>query len=362
MAAHIKQNNGYWYLFDGFLKRSLKTKSKREAEVRLKQYQEGKFSLERTPTLQKFYDEWIAAKIPPLVRESQAADYRQHFRAHILPRFKDTNLADIKTRDLRQFQAELIGKGLALKTVRNIIDASFRAMYRDARIELGGPLEGKDPFIDLQWTRLPRERPDPFTAEERDRIIEWYIENDPFYYALVAWQFYTGMRPSETFGLTWRDIDLEAGAVSINKSRNRNAIGATKTANAERIIRIDDALVKLLKLLPSRALEIPNVFVGKRGLPMSKKWAEHFWKGPLEKLGIRHRKFYATRHTFITEAISRGENPVAVAQHCGTSVAMIEKDYCGGLQLNGDNCQKFDKSMKFFNDIWLRGRDLNITP
>jgi integrase len=78
-------------------------------------------------------------------------------------------------------------------------------------------------------------------------------------------------------------------------------------------------------------------FVNKYGDPMNaKKWSEHNWKKPLKKLGIRHRKFYATRHTFITEAIKRGENLLAVAQYCGTSLTMIQKDYCGtlGLQLN----------------------------
>jgi integrase len=68
----------------------------------------------------------------------------------------------------------------------------------------------------------------------------------------------------------------------------------------------------------------------------AKKWSEHNWGGPLETLGIRHRKFYATRHTFITEAIKRGENPLAVAQYCGTSLAMIEADYCGTLGLRLD--------------------------
>jgi integrase len=53
-------------------------------------------------------------------------------------------------------------------------------------------------------------------------------------------------------------------------------------------------------------------------------------------LGIRHRKFYATRHTFITEAIKRGENPLAVAQYCGMSLAMIEADYWGTLGLRLD--------------------------
>ena len=70
MPAHLKQNKyGVWYLVDGYLCKSLKTKAKREAEVRLKQYQHGKFGLIQTPTVQQFYDDWIARKIPPLVRQ-----------------------------------------------------------------------------------------------------------------------------------------------------------------------------------------------------------------------------------------------------------------------------------------------------
>ena len=50
---------------------------------------------------------------------------------------------------------------------------------------------------------------------------------------------------------------------------------------------IDEALIGILKLLPSRELGIQHVFVGKRGTPMTKKWAEHFWKEPLKKTGIQ---------------------------------------------------------------------------
>jgi hypothetical protein len=66
----------------------------------------------------------------------------------------------------------------------------------------------------------------------------------------------------------------------------------------------------------------------------AKKWSEQ--KGPLEKRSVSDTEFYATRHTFITEAIKRKENLLAVAQYCGTSLSMIQKDYCGtlGLQLN----------------------------
>ena len=91
----------------------------------------------------------------------------------------------------------------------------------------------------------------------------------------------------------------------------------------------------MLALFPSRELGLAYAFVNKFGEPMnSKKWSEHNWAEPLKELGIRHRKFYATRHTFITEAIKRGDNLVAVAQYCGTSVKMIQDDYCGTLSLD----------------------------
>ena len=81
------------------------------------------------------------------------------------------------------------------------------------------------------------------------------------------------------------------------------------------------------------------LFVGKRGNPMSKKWAEHNWAPCLQKLEITHRKFYATRHTFITEMVEKGQNLKAIADYCGTSVAMIEKDYCARQGFNLDHYQ-----------------------
>jgi integrase len=137
------------------------------------------------------------------------------------------------------------------------------------------------------------------------------------------------MRPSETAALTWADVNIEGGTVSINKSRNMGATAATKTANSERIIPVDEPLVAILKLLPSRELGLEHVFVGKRGDPMSKKWAQHNWAESLKKVGIRHhRPFYNCRHTVITELVRAGHNLKAVADYVGTSVAMIEANYC----------------------------------
>jgi hypothetical protein len=42
---------------------------------------------------------------------------------------------------------------------------------------------------------------------------------------------------------------------------------------------------------------------------------------------VTAKEFYATRHTFISDALSQGVNIKWLAKYCGTSVAMIEKHY-----------------------------------
>jgi len=52
----------------------------------------------------------------------------------------------------------------------------------------------------------------------------------------------------------------------------------------------------------------------------------------LRATGIRPRKFYATRHTFISASLEAGYNIKRLADYCGTSVEMIERHYAGYLR------------------------------
>ena len=114
--------------------------------------------------MKEFFDSWIEKKIEPLFRRALIRDYKQHFRTHILPKFKDMRLSAIGTGQLTDFRVQLVRHGLSVKSARHIIDGSFRALYRDARAEIE-ELSGKDPFIDIRWPKAQREKPDPFTAK-----------------------------------------------------------------------------------------------------------------------------------------------------------------------------------------------------
>jgi len=173
--------------------KSLKTKTRRYAEVLLRYYIDGKHSLDRTPTVQQFYEKWIERKIEPLVRRNQIRDYRQAFGTYTC-RCKDKSLPEIGTGDLQGFQVELLKTGLAVKTCRNIVDRSFCARYRDAKAEIA-ELAGRDPFIGRRLAQGTARTPDPFSAAERDQILAYFAENEPFIFRSCPCSFRPGADP-----------------------------------------------------------------------------------------------------------------------------------------------------------------------
>lgn len=162
-------------------------------------------------TIADYYAGWIEKKKPPFVRKSLERDYRQAFNKNILPFMGDMELNSMTVETLEDFRLHLVNeRRLNLKTARNIIDASLRAMFRDA-----GRRVDRDPFNDLPanwWPRLPKREPDPYTEDERDRILDFYRKKRTFKeYAFVYFRFYTGTRPSEAVALKWASVDLWNG-------------------------------------------------------------------------------------------------------------------------------------------------------
>jgi Arm DNA-binding domain len=92
-------------------------------------------------TIGVYYRMWILRKTPPVVRPGLERDYKDHFRIYVLPKFENTLIADVTPALLEAFRSYLLQeyvartptKRLSLKSVKNIMDASFRTMTRDAR-------------------------------------------------------------------------------------------------------------------------------------------------------------------------------------------------------------------------------------
>jgi integrase len=85
-------------------------------------------------------------------------------------------------------------------------------MVRDAR---DAEIVAGFPFVKIRWPERIVPRPSPFTADERDRILDYFkakrwkvggFNDTRFHYPYFAFLytlFFTGMRPSEAAAVTY---------------------------------------------------------------------------------------------------------------------------------------------------------------
>src|SRR5262249_32056229 len=81
-------------------------------------------------TVDQFYSAWIQDKKPPFVRKSRERDYRQHYDAYLKSWFGARTLESITIADLSAFRSSL---NLKIKTIKNVLGGTLRAMLRDAQ-------------------------------------------------------------------------------------------------------------------------------------------------------------------------------------------------------------------------------------
>ena len=198
-------------------------------------------------------------------------------------------------------------------------------------------LVNENPWIEpLRQVKVaPKQRPKPFTAEERQRIIAAFRGDRYFaYYAdFVEFLLGAGCRPGEACALKWKHITDDFAVVWIGEAYSRGEPGSTKT-NEQRFLRLTSRLQDLL-----RSRKLPEatpddlVFPAARGGYIDDhNFRNRAWKSVLEKLGIDYRKPYTMRHTFTSGALETGLSPAVVASLTGHTVETLYRHYAGNVR------------------------------
>jgi integrase len=188
---------------------------------------------------------------------------------------------------------------------------------------------------------------EPFTATERDSIIEAFKTNrfcHPFtstnhlhsnYAAYVQFLFYTGCRPSEAIGLRWENIDLDKRIVLFKGSVVQSLGGRIRKEGLKtqsfRRFKINDQLRQILESIkPLSGSAESLVFPAPEGgFIVQDNFRKRVWKKILQGLDLQYRVPYQTRHTFITLCLDKGIDAKDIAQWVGNSPEIIYKHYAG---------------------------------
>jgi integrase len=184
----------------------------------------------------------------------------------------------------------------------------------------------RDYFAGLYRPRNPKSQKleiDPFSVDERRKILE--IFQGEHYEHYVRFLFSTGCRPSEAIALTWEFVDPALEKIYFHRAIVEGVEKGPKTKRRE--FPCNEALRELLRQIRERSPD-GLLFRSKEGSQImpSNFWRRE-WKPNLEKAGVRYRRPYQIRHTFITECVNQGLPLPTIAGWVGNSPKVILDHY-----------------------------------
>jgi len=289
-------------------------------------------------TVEKYFEIWINQLAPSRLGKNALGSYRSHLNKWVLPTLGSLPCHSLNGAHVRQLQTTMKQCRCTPTLINRTLHHALRALVRDMR---GQGLLDNNIFDGDFLKKLkedPDQEPDTYTAEERSRILSWFLETYQHYYDFVYMRFWTGIRPGEATALRLRDLDLDNKVAFIRRSRSKGDEGGTKTKR-RRVVRLLPQVVNILrKYISSDTDPQSYVFKTKGHLNREGKiigchpinqsnFQKRIWRRCLKALNIRQRPFYNTRHTYISTLLSLDKHIGFVAKQVGCSATVIEKHY-----------------------------------
>ena len=194
----------------------------------------------------------------------------------------------------------------------------------------------KNPCNGVELPALTQKEIKAFTQEEETKFLE--ASKDDKLYSLFLLGLDSGARLGELLALTWSDVNLDKGEISISKnliyvkdfedeSENNNILkvqDSPKSKSSIRKVPLTQRCLKMLKELKGRTNSI-YVFCTKTGNFISPRNANRSFYRLVHKAGIKKCSFHTLRHTFATKLFNAGVPINAVSNllgHAKTSTTL----------------------------------------
>jgi integrase len=245
-----------------------------------------------------------------MMKTASGRSARSLIEHHIVPALGHYRLEMITGRVPQQFVTKLHAKGLARKSLINILVVLGRML--DLATDQGYPCErfGK------RTVKLPPDEIDHavrfFTPEEVQRIIVAAEMPWRLMYSLLGSM---GLRAGEVLGLAWPHVDFEHGMLQIRQAVVLGQIQTLKSRNSKADLPLPNHIRELLSeyRLIWRANPANLLFATARGTPYWADSVRRYQFAPLLlRLGLLHGGFHAFRHGVATNLFAAGIQPPTV--------------------------------------------------
>jgi len=270
LASFRKRGTGWEYRIRYIDRRTGKYREKTKGGFRTKKeaelaaaaeelrIEEHGFAENGNELISTFLEKWLEVYKRPAVKLNTFLVQERNVRINIIPRWGNYRLKDITRVEYQRWINELREK-YCEGTVRRI-HSIFASAVNDAIHEFGilrdNPLQkikiAKDEDEDAGKIKF-------FTVPELNRFLAACVpdkhakyQHSRHYRALFTLLARTGLRIGEALALTWDDIDLIKGTLSVNKTliyplNSDPRVTTPKTRSSVRTIKLDPETIRAMK-------------------------------------------------------------------------------------------------------------------
>lgn len=147
-----------------------------------------------------------------------------------------------------------------------------------------------------------------------------------YYYPMVYFIYWTGLRIGERCALTWDSIDFKNSSVTINKtvtidSNNMYYVKNTTKTNVDRIIPLHKEALRVLEFLQQYPSSTGPEFVFPKKTNKTEFSTPNCARRALERIcedaNIESFSYHFLRHNFVSMLLNSGASPIAVRSLAG---------------------------------------------
>jgi integrase len=287
-----------------------------------------------TPTLAQYLARWLKEVVEPDLKPKTAETYAMHVRLYIVPGLGSKKIDKLTVRDVRNWvntlldECQCCAQGLDAKrdtprccavgeccervpSRRTVQDA--RAVLRSALTNaMTEELISKNVAGLVKVRSARKKKRHPWSVEEARQFLESAsAARDPLYGAYVL-ILVLGFRRGEVLGLTWENVNLDAGEITVQMQLqriNRRLVhDETKTEASTATLPLPQICIAALQLrlkeqeLAKRAAgelwtESDFVFATRYGTPYEPRNFNRLFVARSAKAGVRRIRLHDTRHT-----------------------------------------------------------------
>jgi integrase len=302
----------------------------------LRDQEQGAPVVDERQTLEAFLVSWLDM-VAPTLEASTVQRYKELMTLHVIPAVGKTRLTRLAPQQIQALYASTLEEGLSPTTVHHLHAALHRAL--EIAVKLGAV--GRNVCDHVEAPRIVKTEMRVLARDEARQLLD--TAKGTRYEALLTVALATGMRQGELLGLRWRDVDMDAGMLSVTSSLTWHraekvwVIKQPKTRRSRRRIALKAPIVETIRahwraqlaqrLALGAAWEDNDlVFCTGQGRPLAARNIERIFHTLLERAALPRIRFHDLRHTCATLALKAKVQPKIVSEMLGHASVAVTLD------------------------------------